>query len=102
MCVAHGVGKTVEPVPPHGGVRSRRARPAGASSSRPSADVRPSAIPGRTRRSLASRLAQPAAALGWLWVVEGVQPDRADLLGACLCVLGATIILFRRSVVRSA
>ena len=40
------------------------------------------------------------ASLAWLWAVEGVRPDRADLLGACLCLLGALVILFGRSVVR--
>ncbi len=35
-----------------------------------------------------------ATALLWLWIVEGVRPDRWDLLGAAVCLLGATIILF--------
>ena len=34
-----------------------------------------------------------AASLGWLWVAEGVRPDRWDLLGAAVCVAGACIIL---------
>ena len=34
------------------------------------------------------------ASLGWLRLVEGVQPDRWDVLGAVLCLLGAAIILF--------
>lgn len=33
------------------------------------------------------------ASLGWLWVVEGVRPDRWDAGGAALCVIGAVIIL---------
>ena len=33
------------------------------------------------------------ASLGWLWAVEGVRPDRWDLLGAFLCLLGAAVIL---------
>jgi small multidrug resistance family-3 protein len=33
------------------------------------------------------------ASLGWLWVVEGVRPDRWDAGGATLCVIGAVIIL---------
>ena len=32
-------------------------------------------------------------ALCWLWIVEGVQPDRWDLLGAALCLTGACVIL---------
>jgi small multidrug resistance family-3 protein len=35
-----------------------------------------------------------ATALLWLWIVEGARPDRWDLLGAAVCLLGATIILF--------
>ena len=26
------------------------------------------------------------AAVVWLWVVEGVRPDRSDVLGACVCL----------------
>ena len=29
----------------------------------------------------------------WLWLVEGVRPDRLDLLGAALCVAGAAVIV---------
>ena len=35
-----------------------------------------------------------AAALLWLWLVEGVRPDRWDALGMAVCLLGAAIILF--------
>lgn len=34
------------------------------------------------------------ASLGWLWTVEGMRPDRWDVVGACICLLGAAIILF--------
>lgn len=34
-----------------------------------------------------------AASLVWLWAVEGQAPDRWDLAGAVLCVLGAAVIL---------
>lgn len=34
-----------------------------------------------------------AASLGWLWLVEGVRPDRWDLAGSALCILGASVIL---------
>lgn len=34
------------------------------------------------------------ASLAWLWLVEGVRPDRWDTLGAAVCLLGAGIILF--------
>lgn len=34
------------------------------------------------------------AALGWLWSVEGLEPDRWDLTGALICLIGAAIILF--------
>lgn len=32
-------------------------------------------------------------ALAWLWLAEGVRPDRWDLLGAALCLAGAGVIL---------
>ncbi len=35
-----------------------------------------------------------AASLGWLWAVEGVRPDRWDLTGSAICVVGAGIVLF--------
>jgi small multidrug resistance family-3 protein len=34
-----------------------------------------------------------AASLAWLWAIEGQAPDRWDLVGAVVCVLGAAIIL---------
>jgi small multidrug resistance family-3 protein len=34
-----------------------------------------------------------AVSLGWLWLVEGVRPDRWDLAGAALCIVGASVIL---------
>jgi small multidrug resistance family-3 protein len=33
------------------------------------------------------------ASLGWLWVVEGVRPDRWDVAGAALSLAGAAVIL---------
>lgn len=35
-----------------------------------------------------------AAALLWLWLVEGHPPDRWDLAGALIALLGAAIIIF--------
>ncbi|MBX3595969.1 MAG: YnfA family protein [Rhizobiaceae bacterium] len=35
-----------------------------------------------------------AASLGWLWLIEGVRPDKWDFLGAAICVAGAGVILF--------
>jgi small multidrug resistance family-3 protein len=35
-----------------------------------------------------------ATSLAWLWAVEGHQPDRWDVIGASLCLIGAAIILF--------
>ncbi len=35
-----------------------------------------------------------AAALAWLWIAEGVKPDRWDLIGTGVCLVGAAIILF--------
>ncbi|BBK41398.1 UPF0060 membrane protein [Allostella vacuolata] len=34
-----------------------------------------------------------AASLGWLWLVEGIRPDRWDATGAGLCLAGALVIL---------
>jgi len=34
-----------------------------------------------------------AASLGWLWAVEGFRPDRWDVLGAAVCLVGAAIIV---------
>ncbi len=34
------------------------------------------------------------AALLWLWIVEGARPDRWDLAGGAICLIGAGIILF--------
>jgi len=35
-----------------------------------------------------------AASLGWLWLVEGSRPDRWDLVGGAICLLGAAVILW--------
>jgi len=35
-----------------------------------------------------------AVSLIWLWLIESMRPDRWDLLGALLCLMGATVILF--------
>ena len=34
------------------------------------------------------------SALLWLWIAEGVRPDRWDLSGATLCLAGTCVILF--------
>ena len=35
-----------------------------------------------------------AASLTWLWAVEGVRPDRWDIIGGAVCLAGAAIILW--------
>ncbi len=35
-----------------------------------------------------------AASLLWLWAVEGARPDRFDLIGGTICLIGTGIILF--------
>lgn len=35
-----------------------------------------------------------AASLFWLWLAEGVRPDRWDMAGAAICIAGASLILF--------
>jgi len=34
-----------------------------------------------------------ASSLVWLWLVEGVTPDRWDMIGAGVCLIGAAIII---------
>ena len=34
-----------------------------------------------------------AASVLWLWVVEGQRPDRWDVVGSVICLIGAAIIL---------
>lgn len=34
-----------------------------------------------------------ASSLAWLWLVERQQPDRWDLVGGIICIVGAAIIL---------
>jgi small multidrug resistance family-3 protein len=34
-----------------------------------------------------------ASAVVWVWAVEGLRPDRWDLLGAGLCLLGTAVIV---------
>jgi small multidrug resistance family-3 protein len=34
------------------------------------------------------------ASLVWLWLIEGQRPDRWDLVGASVCLVGAAIILW--------
>lgn len=33
-------------------------------------------------------------ALAWLWLVDGVKPDRADYVGVALCLAGMAVIMF--------
>ena len=33
------------------------------------------------------------ASLGWLWLFEGLRPDRWDMIGAALCLAGAAVII---------
>ena len=33
------------------------------------------------------------ASLAWLWIAEGVRPDRWDAAGAAICLVGASVIL---------
>ncbi|MBT5780104.1 MAG: YnfA family protein [Rhodospirillaceae bacterium] len=35
-----------------------------------------------------------AAALAWLWAVEGSRPDRWDLIGSAICLIPAAIMFF--------
>lgn len=33
------------------------------------------------------------ASLGWLWAIEGVRPDRWDMMGTAICLIGAVLII---------
>ncbi|MEI4471510.1 YnfA family protein [Frigidibacter sp. MR17.24] len=35
-----------------------------------------------------------ATSIGWLWLAEGVRPDRWDVIGGAVCLVGAAIVLF--------
>lgn len=35
-----------------------------------------------------------AASLAWLWAIEGFRPDRWDVLGGVICVVGAAVVVF--------
>src|SRR4051794_21926029 len=35
-----------------------------------------------------------AASIAWLWFLEGARPDRWDIVGAAVVLVGAAIILF--------
>ncbi|GAN77879.1 YnfA family protein [Acidisphaera rubrifaciens] len=39
-----------------------------------------------------------ATALLWLWAAEGTRPDRWDVLGAGLCLVGAAVIVLAHRV----
>ena len=34
------------------------------------------------------------SAIAWLWLIEGAKPDRWDLIGAAICLVGASIIFY--------
>jgi len=34
------------------------------------------------------------SSLLWMWVVEKTRPDQWDAIGACICLIGAAVILF--------
>ncbi|HFE37628.1 MAG TPA: YnfA family protein [Gammaproteobacteria bacterium] len=34
-----------------------------------------------------------ATSLLWMWAIEGMRPDRWDIIGATICLFGVTVIL---------
>lgn len=34
-----------------------------------------------------------ASSLAWLWFIESVKPDRWDIIGTTICIIGAAIIV---------
>ena len=37
-----------------------------------------------------------AASLVWMWKIEGARPDRWDLFGVTICLIGGALIVFAR------
>lgn len=35
-----------------------------------------------------------SVAIAWLWIVDGLQPVRSDLIGVALCLAGMAVIMF--------
>lgn len=35
-----------------------------------------------------------ASSMAWLWIVEGSRPDRWDVIGMTICLVGSLVILF--------
>lgn len=35
-----------------------------------------------------------ASSLGWLWVIEGARPDRWDIIGGVITLIGAAVIFY--------
>jgi len=35
-----------------------------------------------------------SVALAWLWIVDGIRPSYADLIGVALCLTGMAVIMF--------
>jgi small multidrug resistance family-3 protein len=35
-----------------------------------------------------------AASLAWLWAIEDFRPDRWDVLGGTICLVGAAVVVF--------
>jgi small multidrug resistance family-3 protein len=34
------------------------------------------------------------SAMAWMWIAEGVRPDRWDIIGVAVCIIGASLILW--------
>jgi small multidrug resistance family-3 protein len=54
--------------------------------------LHPGSAAGRTYAAYGG--AYVATAVAWLWLVDGQRPDRWDVLGAAVCMLGMAIIYF--------
>ena len=50
--------------------------------------------PGRERILAAYGGVYIVASLFWLWAIEGARPDRWDVLGGSIALIGAGIIIF--------
>lgn len=53
-----------------------------------------SGVPGVGHAAQAPRIDERGTCLVWLWAVERTPPDRWDLLGAAIALVGAGVIVF--------
>jgi small multidrug resistance family-3 protein len=56
--------------------------------------IRLVAVPAARRFYAAYSGVYILVALAWLWIFDGIRPERADFLGVALCLAGMAVIMF--------